>query len=150
MECTVTWTGAAGAKSAMSFMAETGSGHIVHMDGAPNPDQPGLSGGNLAARPMELLLVGAGGCSSFDVVMILKRGRHDIRGCQVKVTGDRADVDPKVYTTIHMHYVVTGKGLPQAAVERAVQLSHEKFCSATIMLAKTANITHSLEVIEAA
>ncbi|WP_431260540.1 OsmC family protein [Roseateles chitinivorans] len=139
MECTINWMGADG----MSFIAETGSGHMINMDGAPDG-----GGRNLAPRPMETVLAGTGGCTAYDVVLILKRGRHDVRGCQVKLSADRADVDPKVFTKIHMHFVVTGKNLPQATVERAVQLSHEKYCSASIMLAKTAEITTSVEIVE--
>lgn len=140
MECTINWMGAEG----MSFVAETGSGHMINMDGAPDG-----GGRNLAPRPMETVLAGTGGCTAYDVVLILKRGRHDVRGCQVKLSADRAESDPKVFTKIHMHFVVTGKGLPEGAVERAVQLSHEKYCSASIMLAKTAEITTSVEIIEA-
>ena len=149
MECTVSWTGASGAKSAMGFVAETGSGHIVAMDGAPDPDKPDQSGQNLAARPMELLLAGAGGCTAFDVVLILKRGRHQVTGCTVKLQADRANTDPKVFTTINMHFTVRGKGIPPAVVERAIAMSHDKYCSASIMLGKTAEITTSFEVIEA-
>ena len=143
MECTVSWLGPEG-PSGMSFVAETGSGHVLSMDGAPDG-----GGRNLAPRPMETVLAGTGGCTAYDVVLILKRGRHDVRGCQVKLNAERATVDPKVFTKIHMHFVVTGKGLPLAAVERAVQLSHEKYCSASIMLAKTAEITTSFEVLSA-
>ncbi|HEY1397706.1 OsmC family protein [Roseateles sp.] len=139
MECTINWMGAEG----MSFIAETGSGHMINMDGAPDG-----GGRNLAPRPMETVLAGTGGCTAYDVVLILKRGRHDVRGCQVKLSADRAEVDPKVFTKIHMHFVVTGRNLPQATVERAVQLSHEKYCSASIMLAKTAEITTSVEIVE--
>ena len=149
MECTVSWTGACGTKSAMGFVAETGSGHIVAMDGAPDPDKPDQSGQNMAARPMELLLAGAGGCTAFDVVLILKRGRHQISGCTVKLSSERAETDPKVFTKIHMHFVVTGKGLAEAAVERAIAMSHDKYCSATIMMGKTAVITTSFELVEA-
>ncbi|MFN4104064.1 MAG: OsmC family protein [Tepidimonas sp.] len=148
MECTVTWTGAAGAGSNMGFVAATGSGHIVAMDGAADPTKPETSGANLAPRPMELLLAGTGGCTSFDIVMILKRGRHDVRGCQVKMSATRAETEPKVFTSIHMHFVVHGKGIPASALERAIQLSHEKYCSASIMLGKTAQITTSYELIE--
>ncbi len=140
MECTINWMGSDG----MSFVAETGSGHMINMDGAPSG-----GGRNLAPRPMETVLAGTGGCTAYDVVLILQRGRHDVRGCQVKMNAERAEVDPKVFTKIHMHFVVTGKGLPQVAVERAVQLSHEKYCSASIMLAKTAEITTSVEIVEA-
>ena len=148
MECTVSWTGALATRSGMGFVAETGSGHIIAMDGGPNPDNPDQGGANLAARPMELLLAGAGGCSGFDVVLMLRRGRHDVHGCTVKVEGERADADPKVFTRISMHYIVTGKALPIAAVERAINLSKEKYCSASVMLGKTAEISTSYEVRE--
>lgn len=125
MECTVSWTGAAGTRSGMGFIAETGSGHVLAMDGAPDVAQPANGGQNLAPRPMETVLAGTGGCTAYDVVLILKRGRHDVRGCSVKLTSERADTDPKVFTRIHMHFTVTGKGLPPAAVERAIAMSHE-------------------------
>ncbi len=150
MECTVTWTGAAGTRSPMSFVAETGSGHLLTMDGAPDAAKPENGGANLAPRPMETVLAGTGGCTAYDVVLILKRGRHEVRGCSVKLTSERAASDPKVFTRIHMHFVVTGRGIPAAAVERAIAMSHEKYCSASIMLAKTATITTSFELIEAA
>ncbi len=140
MECTVQWL----PDSGMAFVAETGSGHLLAMDGAPDG-----GGRNLAPRPMETLLAGAGGCTAYDVVLILKRGRHDVRGCQVKMSADRAANDPKVFTRIALHFVVRGKGLPAAAVERAIALSHEKYCSATAMLAKTAEIVTSFEIVEA-
>ncbi|HSV54066.1 MAG TPA: OsmC family protein [Burkholderiaceae bacterium] len=149
MECTVSWTGASGARSGMGFVAETGSGHVLTMDGAPDAAKPENGGQNLAPRPMETVLAGTGGCTAYDVVLILKRGRHDVRGCSVKVTADRAEVDPKVFTSINMHFTVTGKGVPADAVERAITLSHEKYCSASIMLGKTARITTSFEVLEA-
>jgi putative redox protein len=149
MECTVSWTGGAGTRSAMGFVAETGSGHVLVMDGAADAANPSNGGQNLAPRPMETVLAGAGGCTAYDVVLILKRGRHDVRGCTVKLTSERAPVDPKVFTKIHMHFTVSGKAIPQAAVERAVAMSHDKYCSATIMLAKTAEITTSFEVLEA-
>ncbi len=149
MDCTVTWTGGAGTRSGMGFVAETGSGHVLVMDGAPDEARPENGGRNLAPRPMETLLAGAGGCTAYDVVLILKRGRHQVSGCSVQLTSERAPVDPKVFTKIHMHFVVTGKGIPAAAVERAVQMSHEKYCSATIMLGKTAEVTTSFEVREA-
>ena len=149
MECTVSWTGAAGTRSGMGFVAETGSGHVLVMDGAPDQAQPGNGGQNLAPRPMETVLAGAGGCTAYDVVLILKRGRHDVRGCTVKLTSERAPTDPKVFTKIHMHFAVTGKSIPPAAVERAVAMSHDKYCSATIMLAKTAQVTTSFEVAQA-
>ena len=149
MECTVSWTGAAGTRSAMGFVAETGSGHVIAMDGAPDAARPENGGANLAARPMELLLAGTGGCTAYDVVLILKRGRHDVRGCSVKLSSERAEVEPKVFTRINMHFTVTGKGLSATAVERAIAMSHEKYCSASIMLDKTAEITTSFEVLEA-
>ena len=149
MECTVSWTGpAAGAGtttktsgSAMSFLATTGSGHTLVMDGAPDAAKPENGGQNLAPRPMELLLAGTGGCSAYDVVLILKRGRHDVRGCSVKLTSERAEVDPKIFTKIHMQFSVTGKGIPATAIERAIAMSHDKYCSASIMLGKMAEIT---------
>ena len=149
MECTVTWTGATGTRSHMGFVAETGSGHVLTMDGAPDVAKPENGGANLAARPMEMVLAGTGGCTAYDVVLILKRGRHDVRGCTVNLTTERADTDPKVFTKIHMHFTVTGKGVPSVAVERAIAMSHEKYCSASIMLGKTAAITTGFEVIEA-
>jgi putative redox protein len=148
MECTVSWTGTTGARSGMGFLAETGSGHVLMMDGAPDTAKPANGGQNLAPRPMETVLAGTGGCTAYDVVLILRRGRHDIRGCSVKLTSERAETDPKVFTKIHMHFTVTGKGLAPAAVERAVALSHEKYCSASIMLAKMTQITTSFEVVE--
>jgi len=128
----------------MLFIARTGSGHVTTMDGAPEG-----GGHNLAPRPMELMLAGAGGCAAYDVVLILKRGRHKVVNCQVKLQAERADTDPKVFTKIHFAFLVTGLELPEAAVERAVKLSHEKYCSATAMLAKTAEITHSVTIQEA-
>lgn len=148
MKCTVSWTGASGTRSNMGFVAETGSGHIVNMDGAPDERTPANGGQNLAARPMELLLAGMGGCTAYDVVLILKRGRHAVRGCTVEIQAERAEVEPKVFTQIHLHFTVTGQGLPEAAVERAIALSHEKYCSASIMLGKTAHITTSFTVGE--
>jgi len=149
MECTVSWTGATGARSGMGFIAETGSGHVLTMDGAPDEAKPENGGRNLAPRPMETVLAGTGGCAAYDVVLILRRGRHDVRGCSVKLSAERAQTDPKVFTQINMHFVVTGKGIPAAAVERAVALSHDKYCSATAMLAKTAEVSTSFEVLEA-
>lgn len=138
MECSVRWF------DGMSFVAETGSGHLVTMDGAPD-----AGGRNLAPRPMELVLAGAGGCTAFDVVMILKRGRQEVTGCEVKLSAERADADPKVFTSIHFDFVVKGKALKPEAVERAIKLSAEKYCSASIMLGKTAAITHDWEIVEA-
>ncbi len=149
MECTVTWTGASGAKSPMGFVAETGSGHVLVMDGAVDDARPENGGRNQAPRPMETLLAGTGGCTAYDVVLILKRGRHDIRGCSVKLEAERAESDPKVFTRIHMHFTVQGRGLNAAAVERAIAMSHEKYCSASAMLAKTAAMTTSYELLEA-
>ncbi len=148
MECTVSWTGASGTRSGMGFLAETGSGHTLVMDGAPDAAKPENGGQNLAPRPMETFLAGAGGCTAYDVVLILKRGRHTVSGCTVKLTAERADVDPKVFTTINMHFTVTGKAIPAVAVERAIAMSHDKYCSASIMLGKTAQITTSFEVKE--
>jgi len=139
MECTINWMGTEG----MAFVAETGSGHLLTMDGAPDG-----GGHNLAPRPMETVLAGTGGCTAYDVVLILKRGRHDVRGCQIKLKAERAPTEPKVFSAIHMHFVVTGRGLKQDVVERAVALSHEKYCSASIMLGKTAVITTSAEIVE--
>ena len=150
MECTVTWTGYTGTRSAMGFVAETGSGHVLTMDGAPDPAKPENGGANLAPRPMETVLAGTGGCTAYDVVLILKRGRHAVQGCSVKLTTERAGTDPKVFIKIHMHFVVTGKGVPPAAVERAIAMSHDKYCSASIMLGKTADITTSFEVVDVA
>lgn len=141
MEVKVSWNGPSG----MSFRAETGSGHTVSMDGAPE-----AGGHNTAARPMELVLAGTGGCTAFDVVLILKRSREEVLGCDVTLQAERADTDPKVFTKINFHFTVSGKNLKPAAVERAVKLSHEKYCSASIMLAKTAEITHSFDIVEAA
>ena len=149
MECTVSWTGGLNTRSGMGFVAETGSGHTLMMDGAPDPDKPENGGQNLAPRPLETVLAGTGGCTAYDVVLILKRGRHAVQGCSVKLTAERAETDPKVFTKIHMHFTVKGKGIPASAIERAVAMSHEKYCSASIMLAKTAEITTSFEVIEA-
>ena len=138
MECTVKWVGD------MTFLAETGSGHTIAMDGPPE-----AGGRNVAPRPMEVVLAGTGGCTAFDVVMILKRGRHDVRDCKVRLSAERAEADPKIFTRIHFTFIVTGRHLKQEVVERAVALSAEKYCSASIMLAKTAEITHSVEIVEA-
>ena len=140
MECTVHWASSIG----MAFVAETGSGHLLTMDGAPDG-----GGRNLAPRPMETFLAGAGGCSAYDVVLILKRGRHDVTGCEVKLSAERADTDPKVFTRIHMQFVVSGRNLAEAAVARAIALSHDKFCSATIMLGKTAEVTTGYTLVAA-
>lgn len=139
MECKIRWAG-----EGMSFSATTGSGHELIMDGAPE-----AGGQNLGARPMELLLAGTGGCTAFDVVLILKKGRHAISGCEIEIQADRAETDPKVFRRIHFHFRVSGQNLKKEAVERAIQLSKEKYCSASIMLGKTAEITHDFEIIEA-
>jgi putative redox protein len=131
----------------MGFVAETGSGHTLVMDGAPDSARPENGGQNLAPLPMETVLAGSGGCTAYDVVLILKRGRHDVRGCTVKLISKRAETDPKVFTQIHMHFTVTGLNIPEPAVERAIAMSHEKYCSASIMLGKTAAITTSFEVL---
>jgi putative redox protein len=141
MECTVHWVADAG----MAMLAETGSGHTLTMDGAPDG-----GGRNMAPRPMETLLAGTGGCAAYDVVLILKRGRHAVQGCQVQLKAERAETDPKVFTALHMHFIVTGRDLPLAVVERAVALSHEKYCSATAMISHTARVTTSVELREAA
>jgi putative redox protein len=124
----------------MLFVARTGSGHIAAMDGAPEG-----GGNNLAPRPMELMLAGAGGCTAYDVVLILKRGRHAVTGCQVALKAERAATDPKVFTKIELAFTVSGN-VPREAAERAVALSYEKYCSATAMLAHTAQISWTLEM----
>jgi len=139
MDCTVRWTGGEG----MTFLAETGSNHVVAMDGAPDG-----GGRNLAPRPMEMVLVGTGGCTAYDVVVILRKSGQAVTGCEVKVTSERAETDPKVFTKIHMHFVLRGKGLKRNVVEHAIRLSHEKYCSASIMLGKTAEITKDFAIIE--
>ena len=126
-----------------AFLGESGSGHGVVMDGAPE-----AGGRNLGIRPMEMLLIGMAGCTAFDVVHILEKGREPVTGCEVEADAERAETEPKVFTRIRVKYRVTGKGLARDKVERAVALSTEKYCSATIMLAKTATVTHEIEVIE--
>ena len=128
----------------VSFVGQTESGHAVVMDGPPD------SGGkNLGPRPMEMLLLGLGGCSAFDVVHILRKSRLDVRDCVAEIDATRAETDPKVFTKIHVHFIVTGKTLDPKRVEQAVKLSAEKYCSASIMLGKVAEITHDFEVVEA-
>ena len=139
MKARVQWMG----PEQMSFVAESESGHALVMDGSAE-----IGGRNLGPRPMELLLMGLGGCSSIDVVLILQRSRQQIRDCAVELSAERAREDPKVFTRIHLHYVLTGKGLDEKRVERAVALSAEKYCSASIMLSKTAEITHDYEIRE--
>ena len=138
MECKVRWTG-----EGMTFLAETGSNHVVAMDGAPEG-----GGRNLAPRPMELVLLGSGGCTAYDVVVILKKSNQDVTGCEVKLEAERAASDPKVFTRIHMHFVVRGRSLKRNVVEHAIRLSHEKYCSASAMLGKTAEITTDFEILE--
>ncbi|MDH4096189.1 MAG: OsmC family protein [Betaproteobacteria bacterium] len=138
MECTVRWSG-----SGMSFIAETGSNHVLVMDGAVEG-----GGRNLAPRPMETVLAGTGGCTAYDVVVILKKSGQDVTGCEVRLEAERAATDPKVFTRIHTRFLVRGRNLKRNVVEQAVRLSHEKYCSATAMLAKTAEITRDLEIVE--
>jgi putative redox protein len=125
------------------FLGESGSGHCVVMDGAPD-----AGGRNLGVRPMEMLLLGLGGCSAFDVMLILKRGREAVTDCVVDIDAERATTDPKVFTKIVMHYTVTGQGLDRKKVERAVQLSAEKYCSASAIIGKTAEITHTITLVD--
>ncbi|MBA3022531.1 MAG: OsmC family protein [Gammaproteobacteria bacterium] len=127
----------------VSFLGETESGHAVLMDGPPAG-----GGRNLGPRPMEMLLIGTGACTAYDVVHILKKARQPITDCVVDIQSERAETDPKVFTQIHMHFIVTGKGLKHEQVERAIKLSADKYCSASIMLGKTADITHDFEIQE--
>ena len=127
-----------------TFLGEAGSGHAVVMDGPPEH-----GGRNLGVRPMEMLLLGMGGCTAFDVVHILKKSRQPVRDCVAELDAERADEDPKVFTRIHVHFIVTGSGLDEKRVARAVSLSADKYCSASIMLGKTASITHDYEIREA-
>jgi putative redox protein len=138
MECKVSWMGQDG----MAFAAETGSGHLVTMDGAPEG-----GGRNLSPRPMEMVLLGTGGCTAYDVVMILKKSRQEVVGCSVTLKAERASEDPKVFTKVHFQFTVTGKNLNPTTVERAITLSHDKYCSASIMIAKTAELTHSFDIV---
>src|SRR5512134_1524794 len=138
MDCTVRWSG-----SGMSFIAETGSNHVLVMDGAVEG-----GGHNLAPRPMETVLAGAGGCTAYDVVVILKKSGQDVTGCEVRLEAERAPTDPKVFTRIHARFTVRGRNLKRNVVEQAVRLSHEKYCSASAMLAKTAEITRDVEIVE--
>jgi len=128
----------------MSFVGETGSGHAIVMDGAEE-----FGGRDLGPRPMEMLLLGLGGCTSFDVVLILKKARQQITDCRAEVSAERADTDPKVFTNIHVHFVITGHKLSETRVQKAIELSSEKYCSASIMLGATANVTHDFEIREA-
>jgi putative redox protein len=139
MDCTVKWVGPEG----MSLLAETESGHSLVMDGAPDG-----GGRNLGPRPMETVLAGTGGCTAYDVVLILRKSGQSVSGCEVRLSAQRAETDPKVFTKIHMHFVVRGKDVKPSLVESAIKLSHNKYCSASIMLAKTAQITHDYEIVE--
>lgn len=138
MECKVRWTG-----DGMTFLAETESNHVVAMDGAPEG-----GGRNLAPRPMEMVLLGTGGCTAYDVVVILKKSGQQVTGCEVRLAAERAETDPKVFTKIHMKFTVRGRALRKTLVEQAVRLSHEKYCSASAMLGKTADITREVQIID--
>jgi putative redox protein len=127
----------------VAFVAETESSHAIVMDGAPEG-----GGRNLGARPMETVLAGTGGCTAYDVVTILKKARQDVSDCVLEIDADRAAQDPKVFTRIHFHFIVKGRGLKREHVERAIHLSAEKYCSASIMLGKTAAISHDYEIVE--
>ena len=128
----------------VAMLGESGSGHGLIMDGPPD-----LGGRNLGVRPMEMLLLGMGGCTQFDVLMILRRGRQEVTDCVVELEAERAESDPKVFTRIHAHFIVTGRDLDRRRVERAIELSAEKYCSASIMLGATAEITHDVEIRDA-
>lgn len=138
MQTTIQWVGNA------RFEAKSGSGHTVLMDGPPD-----AGGENAGPRPMEMVLMGTAGCTAFDVVHILRKSRQAVAGCEVQVEAERADTEPKVFTRIHFHFVIRGTGIKKEQVERAITLSAEKYCSASIMLGKTAAITHDYELIEA-
>ena len=137
MKCRVKWL------DNMSFVGESGSGHSVVMDGAPE-----FGGRNLGFRPMEMLLLGLGGCTAFDVVMILQKSRQNIDDCEVNIEAERSDEIPKVFTRIHIHFVISGRGLDRGRVEKAVNLSADKYCSASEMLGKVAEISHDFEIVE--
>ena len=128
----------------VTFVGESASGHAVVMDGPPDH-----GGRNLGVRPMEMLLLGMGGCTSFDVISILKKSRQPVTDCVAEIEAERADSDPKVFTKIHVHFIVTGRGLDEKRVGRAVSLSADKYCSASIMLGKAAEISHDFEIVEA-
>lgn len=136
MKANIAW------QEGVSFLGQVGSGHSVLMDGAPE-----AGGKNLGPRPMEMILLGLGGCTAFDVVHILRKGRQAITGCQVEMDAQRATEDPKVFTRIHLHFIITGKDLDSRQVERAINLSAEKYCSASMMLKATVDITHDYEII---
>lgn len=137
MKASIKW------KEQVTFLGETESGHSVLMDGPPEG-----GGRNLGPRPMELVLLGTGGCTTYDVIHILEKSRQQVTGCEVKIDAERASEDPKVFTKIHFHFIVTGKNLKPEHVERAIHLSAEKYCSASIMLSKMAEITHDFEIIQ--
>jgi putative redox protein len=137
MQATIKWV------DGMMFVGETGSGHAVVIDGPPDH-----GGRNMGIRPLEMMLLGVGSCSSIDVVQILQKGRNNVSGCVAEVTAERVDAIPSVFSKIHLHFIVSGKDLKASAVERAVKLSAEKYCSASIMLSKAVEITHGFEVIE--
>lgn len=139
MEARIKWV------EGRTFVGTSGSGHSIVLGARTAPDAP-----TPGPSPMELLLIGTGGCSSIDVVMILERGREQVEGCECRVTAERAETDPKVFTKINLHFVVTGRGLSPQKVERAVALSAEKYCSASIMMAKSAEVTHSFEIVDSA
>ncbi len=139
MKASVEW------KGGRVFEGTSGSGHAVTMSGAPPAGEA-----DIGIRPMEMMLLSMGGCTAYDVVEILEKGRQPVAGCVVQLDGERADTIPMVYTRIHVTYVVSGRGLDPAKVERAVKLSAEKYCSATLMLAKTAEITHEVKLVELA
>ncbi len=128
----------------MSFVGESGSGHSVVMDGAPE-----MGGRDLGIRPMEMLLIGMGGCTAFDVIHILKKARQDVTDCIAELSAERAETEPKVFTRIHVHFLVSGRNLSEKQVSRAIELSASKYCSASIMLGKSAEITHDYEIIDA-
>ncbi len=138
MEAKVKWV------DGRMFVGETGSGHAIVMDGPPDH-----GGTDMGIRPMEMILLGVGGCSSFDVIEILQKGRHNVINCVAEISAERVDAIPSVFSKIHLHFVVTGHDLKSSVVERAVRLSAEKYCSASIMLAKSVTITHDFEVINA-
>ncbi len=129
----------------MTFVGKSASGHAVVMDGPPE-----FGGQNLGVRPMEMLILGLGGCSAFDVMLILKKSRQQVENCEVELDYDRAEESPKVFTRIHLHFTVSGKNIDPAKVDKAISLSAEKYCSASIMLGKMADITHDFEIIDTA
>ncbi|HKQ30468.1 MAG TPA: OsmC family protein [Burkholderiales bacterium] len=136
MKATIKWTGA------VSFTGQADSGHTIAMDGAPD-----AGGQNKGSRPMEVVLIGTGGCTAFDVVHILKKQRQDVTDCVAEMEAQRADTDPKVFTRIHVHFKITGRNLDEKKVAHAIELSATKYCSASIMLGKTAEITHDFEIL---